>query len=182
LQPVIWGNPLVVADSNGAQVYFNGLNEGLVIEKIPIEGWNRFTIEVLFNPSPDGPSAPRFIHFEDSNLNRGTFEARLTPGGKWYMDVFLKNGKTNSRLTLIDSNKLHPAGQWYWVAMVYDGTTMSSYVNGKQELKGEIDFPPMTAGKISLGVRLNQQGWFKGFIKEIRFHPSVLDTFDMQHF
>ncbi len=180
-QPFIWGNPLVVADSNGSHLYFNGQNDGLVIPGIPFQGWQRFTIEVLFNPSSDGPIAPRLVHFEDSNLNRGTFEVRLTTSGEWYMDTFLKNGKENKGLTLIDSTKLHPANQWYWVAMAYDGKTMSSYVNGKRELQGDFDFPTMTGGKISLGVRLNQKNWFKGSIKEVRFHPFALDSMEMQH-
>jgi hypothetical protein len=62
-----------------------------------------------------------------------------------------------------------------------NGKTMSSYVNGKQELKGDIAFPPMTHGKISLGARLNKKDWFKGSIKEIRFHHFVLDSNAMQH-
>lgn len=180
-QPAILGNPLVVKESTGASLSFNGVNDGLVIPKIPIEGWQQFTIEVLFKPASDGPIAPRFIHFEDKDLNRGTFELRLTPGGQWYMDTFLKNGKTNKGLTLIDSTILHPANKWYWAALVYDGKTMTSYVNRKKELEGTIDFPPMTNGNISLGVRLNKVNWFKGLIKEIRFHRAALDTTAMQH-
>jgi len=33
----------------------------------------------------------------------------------------------------------------------------------------------MTKGNISLGVRLNKVKWFKGQIREIRFHSEVLD-------
>jgi hypothetical protein len=107
-KPVVLGNPLIVKDPSGTSLSFNGVNDGLVIQKIPIEGWPRFTIEVLFKPDGDGPVAPRFIHFQDKELNRGTFEIRLTPKGQWYMDTFLKNGKTDMGLTLIDSTKLHP--------------------------------------------------------------------------
>jgi hypothetical protein len=96
------------------------------------------------------------------------------------MDTFLKNGKTNKGLTLIDSTILHKADQWYWAAMVYDGKKMTSYVNSKKELEGTIDIPPMTTGDISMGVRLNKVNWYKGLIKEIRFHSSPLDTSTMQ--
>ncbi len=109
----VLGNPLIVKDATGTSLSFNGINDGLIIPKIPIEGWNRFTIEVLFKPASDGPVAPRFIHFEDKELNRGTLEARLTPDGKWYLDTFLKNGKTDKGLTLIDSTILHDANKWY---------------------------------------------------------------------
>jgi hypothetical protein len=57
---------------------------------------------------------------------------------------------------------------------------MSSYVNRKKELEGKIDFPPMTIGDISIGVRLNKVNWFKGLIREIRFHPQALNTLAMQ--
>lgn len=183
-RPVILGSPVIVNDTSGTALSFNGVNDGLIIPKIPIEGWSRFTIEVLFKPASDGPAAPRFIHFQDKESNRGTLEVRVTPKGRWYLDTFLKNGNTdkaNSHLTLIDSTKLHPADQWYWVALVYDDKKMSSYVNGKKELEGIVDFPAMTNGDISIGVRLNKVNWFKGLIKEIRFHPAALDPLAMQH-
>jgi hypothetical protein len=181
LKPTILGSPVRTNDKNGSYLSFNGVNDGLIIPNIPIEGWKQFTIEVLFKPSSDGPVAPRFIHFEDKELNRGTFEARITPTGRWYMDTFLKNGKTNKGLTLIDSTKLHDCNSWYWAAMVYDGKKMSSYINGAKELEGDIDFPAMTNGDISFGVRLNKVNWFKGAIKEIRFHPVALNSSALRH-
>jgi hypothetical protein len=150
------------------------------VGSIPIEGWQKFTIEVLFMPDSDGPIAPRFIHFEDTLKNRGTFELRLTKDAQWYFDGFLKNGKTNKGVTLIDSTKLHPANQWYWAALVYDGSKMYSYINGKKELEGEMKFPPMTKGDLSLGVRLNKVNWFKGQIRKILFHPKVIDPNKLQ--
>jgi hypothetical protein len=180
-KPEILGNPAIVMEATGKALSFNGISDGLFIPKVPIEGWSNFTIEVLFKPSEDGPVAPRFIHFEDKELNRGTFELRLTNKGQWYMDTFLKNGKTNKGLTLIDSSLLHAANRWYWAALVYDGKSMSSYVDGKKELQGTIDFPAMTSGNIALGVRLNKVNWFKGLIREVRFHPAALDTAAMQH-
>jgi hypothetical protein len=180
--PTVLGNPAVKVEGKDSAIYFNGATDGLVIPTIPIEGWPLFTIEVLFKPDSDGPVAPRFIHFEDTSLNRGTFELRLTKNSQWYLDGFLKNGKTNKGHTLIDSTKLHPANQWHWAALVYDGHKMYSYINGRRELEGEMNFPPMTKGNISLGVRLNKVNWFKGQIREIRFHPEALPEKNLQHF
>jgi len=180
-RPVILGNPAIKAEGKDSSIYFNGTNDGLIISSIPIEGWSAFSIEVLFKPDGDGSPAPRFIHFEDTALNRGTFELRLTKDG-WYFDAFLKNGKTNKGLALIDSTKLHPANRWYWAALVFDGKKMYSYINGQKEGEGEIDFPPVTTGRISLGVRLNKVNWFKGQISEIRFHQAKLDAKTLQHF
>ena len=120
-QPVVLGNPKIKIETTDSSLYFNGVDDGLVLPVIPIEGWQQFTIEVKFKPAGDGPVAPRFIHFEDTLFNRGTIELRLTPDGQWYLDAFLRNGKTGKGLALIDSTKLHPADKWYWAAMVYDG-------------------------------------------------------------
>jgi Concanavalin A-like lectin/glucanases superfamily len=181
-KPTVLGKPVVKVEGNDTSIYFNGINDGLVIPTIPIEGWSSFTIEVLFKPEGDGFPAPRFIHLEDTASNRVTLELRLTKNGEWYFDGFLRNGKTGKGLTLIDSTKLHPVNRWYWASLAYDGTKMYSYINGKKELEGEIDFPAMTKGKISLGVRLNEVDWFKGQIKEIYFHPEALQSKDLQQF
>lgn len=173
-RPLILGNPQVKKEGNESSIYFNGKTDGIVIPNIPIEGWSRFTIEVLFRPDGDGPTEPRFIHFEDTSKNRGTFELRLSQDGQWYFDGFLKNGKTNKGLALIDSTKLHPVNMWCWAALVYDGKKMYSYINGQKELEGEFNFPSMTAGNTSLGVRLNKVNWFKGEVSEIRFHNTVM--------
>jgi hypothetical protein len=182
LKTEILGNPLIETDGKDTSIDFNGIDDGLIVPDIPIKGWSVFTIEVLFKPDGDGPIAPRFIHFEDTAFRRGTFEIRLTNKKQWYLDAFLKNGKTDRGLALIDSTKLHPADQSFWVAMEYDGKKMISFVNGKKELEGEINFSAMTEGKISLGVRLNKVDWFKGQIKEIRFHPEALKSQGLQHF
>jgi len=182
LKTEILGNPLIETDGKDTSIDFNGIDDGLIVPDIPIKGWSVFTIEVLFKPDGDGPIAPRFIHFEDTAFRRGTFEIRLTNKKQWYLDAFLKNGKTDRGLALIDSTKLHPADQSFWVAMEYDGKKMISFVNGKKGLEGKFNFSAMTKGNISLGVRLNKVDWFKGQIKEIRFHPEALKSQGLQHF
>jgi hypothetical protein len=182
IKPTMLGSPVIKTEGKNRSVYFNGVNDVLVVPSIPIMGWSAFTIEVLFKPEGDGTPAPRFIHFEDTALNRGTFELRLTKDNQWYLDAFLKNGKTNKGLALIDSTLLHPVNKWYWAAMVYDGKKIHSYVNGQKELEGLVDFPPMTQGNFSLGARLNKVNWFKGQIREIRFHPSTLEAGKLQRY
>lgn len=172
--PAILGKPSVIKSGKFTGLGFNGVNDGLIIPASGIAGWQQFTIEVLFKPDGDGPKAPRFVHFEDADKNRGTLEIRLTPNKQWYLDAFLKDGKTNKGITLIDSTQLHPADQWYWVAMVYDGKTMSSYVNGVKQLESPVAFPPMIGGQTAFGVRLNKVDWFKGIISEARFYPEAL--------
>ncbi|MEI6946371.1 LamG domain-containing protein [Paraflavisolibacter sp. H34] len=174
-QPTVLGRPQIVAGAkNTTSLFFDGVDDGLVVPVNPVAGRKAFTVEVLFRPDGDGPTAPRMLHWEDAEGNRGTIEGRLTPDRQWYLDAFLKNGKLNKGLTLIDSTKLHPTDQWVWAAMVYDGKTMRSYINGKQELEGMVDIPVMGSGNIAIGVRLNKVNWFKGQIGEVRFHPKAL--------
>lgn len=178
--PEVLGKPQLSNNGHSA-VSFNGVNDGLIVPANPIEGWSKFTIEFLFKPDGDGPVEPRFVHFQDGDMDRGTLEIRLTPQKRWYLDAFLKNGKTNDRgLALNDTSLLHGADKWYWVAMVYDGKTLSSYVNGVKELEGPVNFPVMKSGQISIGVRLNKVSWFKGAISEARFHPEALAASALQ--
>lgn len=180
-QTTVFGKPLPVGGHNKTALSFNGRDDGIVVPVNPLQGWKAFAVEVLFYPSSDGPAAPRLLHLQDEAGNRCTIELRLTRNGQWYLDTFLKNGKTNKGLTLIDSTKLHPCNQWYWAALVYDGKQMKDYVNGVNELKGKVRLEPMQAGQISLGVRLNKVNWFKGLIQEVRFSPAALKSKALQH-
>jgi hypothetical protein len=180
-QTKILGAPKVVKEKTGSSLFFDGVDDGLIIPTNPVKGWKKFTVEVLFRPDSDGPTAPRFVHFEDTAGKRCTIEARITPAGMWYTDTFLKNGRAMKGLTLIDSTNLHPCDQWYWISLVYDGEKMTHYINGQKELEGITEFGPMDNGQISLGVRLNKVNWFKGRIKEVRFYQDALKEKELAH-
>ena len=81
---------------------------------------------------------------------------------------------------MLDKTKLHPADQWTWVALVYANGHMAHYINGVKELEGEVSFTPMLEGKISLGVRQNKVHWFKGSMREVRFHSIALTEENLQ--
>src|SRR5262249_1100456 len=104
---------------------------------------------------------------------RTMVETRLDGKGSWWLDTFLLWKGTGK--ALIDPQKVHPTDKWYWVALRYDGKMMTSFVNGEKELEGEIAFGPApAAGKVSLGVGQNKVFWFKGAIREVRFHGEAL--------
>lgn len=167
------GNPRLVSDASGSALMFDGEHDGLILPVGAIAGLSQFTIEILMRPAAGGAEEQRFFHTQDSVGNRSLLEIRLLPEGRWTLDTFLLSGKNS--LPLLDRTLLHPADQWHWVALRYDGRRMTSFVNGTQELTGEVEFPPMqSAGQTSIGVRLNQVYWFKGAIREIRLHPTAL--------
>jgi hypothetical protein len=163
---------LVDAAAGGPALQFNGQTDGLVFPVNPIAGWAGFTIEVLIRPDTDGPRAQRFLHIDDGCGSRALLETRSPHGKLWVLDTFLRC--PDSHRTLRNRARRHPAGKWTWVALVYDGKQMTDYVNGVRQLEGRVAFPPMTTGSTSLGVRLNRVYWFKGCIKEVRFHPAAL--------
>jgi hypothetical protein len=57
---------------------------------------------------------------------------------------------------------------------------MIHYVDAAKEKEGTVSLDTMTAGQISIGVRLNQVNWFRGAIKEIRFHSAALKRSALQ--
>ena len=173
-RPRVFGAPRIAsAATGGPALLFNGKSDGLILPVNPLRGFSKFTIEILFRPDPDGPRAQRFMHIQDERDSRIMIETRLIGSLSWSLDTFLQSGD-NGR-PLLDRTKRHPTGRWTWVALVYDGKTMSDYVNGQKELEGPVDFAPMADGRMSLGVRLNRVFWFKGSIKEVRFSPLPLN-------
>jgi hypothetical protein len=172
-RPTVLGTPKIVdATTGGPALQFNGQGDGLRLMVNPLRRWATFTIEVLFLPEADSPPAQRFVHIQDERGGRVTLETRSSDGKLWSLDAFLLCGENHH--VLLDRTKLHPVGKWSWVALVYDGNKMMSYINGMKELEGKVAFAPMADGRMSLGVRLNRVSWFKGCIKEVQFTPAPL--------
>jgi len=169
----VYGAPKSVAEDGAKALVFNGSSDGLLVPANPLAGWARFTIEVLIKPDGTGEEEQRFMHLQDSREGRIMVETRVYKSHQWALDTFLFFDKDHNR-PLLDKTLLHPTDQWHWVALVYDGTNMASYVNGVKELEGNVAFSPMLAGQISIGVRQNLVFWYKGAIREARFHPVAL--------
>ena len=175
----VLGEPRVIADATGRAVHFNGATDGIILPVNPVEGAAQFTVEALINPDATGPAEQRFLHIQDGPGSRVLLEIRLTDAG-WALDTLLRSEITKSDRPLLDRTKLHPANRWTWVALVYANGHMAHYIDGVKELEGDVQFPPMAAGQISLGVRQNKVYWFKGAIGEVRFHPAALPAGQLQ--
>jgi Concanavalin A-like lectin/glucanases superfamily len=175
----VLGQPRAVSDPEGEAIYFNGATDGFIFPSNPLEGTSAFTIEVCFKPDADGPAEQRFLHVEDNQSNRALLEIRQKDKN-WALDTFLYSAKNESKCTLLDRTKTHPSDRWTWVALTYENGHMAHFINGVKELAGEVDFPLFGAGQISAGVRLNKVYWFKGSIREIRFHQVALPDEKLQ--
>ena len=166
------GSPQTVKGSRATAVEFNGENQAFFVEENPINGLESFTIEILFKPASGGANAQRFFHIGSVEDDRLLFETRLTDDGHWYLDNYVKSGK--SYCVLKSEKFLHPLDQWYHLALVVENGKMKNYVNGQLELEGELKgFKPINGGQTSIGVRQNKVHWYKGAIEWVKVTPKA---------
>ena len=173
------GTPVIAKEKGGRSMCFKGEPDAALLDINPIAGWSNFTIEALIKPRSGGTAEQRFLHIEDARAARVLLELRIVSPQEWALDTFLFDSPT-SRLTLLDRTKLHSTDEWHWVALTYDGTTMTHYVDGVRELEGPVAFRAMSPGKMSLGVRLNKVSWYQGCMREIRYTPRALAAPELQ--
>jgi hypothetical protein len=177
--PQLIGAPSIGTSPRGAAVCFDG-DDGIVLGTHPLEGLPAFALEVYLridgvtNPAL---ATPRFLHIETETASRALMEARVTQSD-FHLDTFLLAGST--RLTLIDSSKVHPVGRWTWAALTYADGQMRHFVNGVEDASGAITIPPLGPGKMSLGVRQNLVHYFSGCIRELRVTPAALPAAQLQ--
>jgi len=172
-RPTVLGNPRVIEAPGGTAMYFDGQDDGLILDANPLTGARSFTIEVIFRPDPSANKAQRFLHMQASEESRVLVETRLNEANEWFLDTFIKSGA--SEKTLQSTENLHPSGKWFHAALTYDGSRMRHYVNGAEEMSGEIQYAPVHGGRSSIGCRLNQVFWFQGAIQQVRITHAALD-------
>jgi hypothetical protein len=172
-QPVtVIGGPLLIDVPGGKAVLFDGIDDGLVVNANPIAGARAFTLEAIFRPDATGAKEQRWFHIQqDKSENRVLLETRLV-GDQWFLDTYIRSGESNR--ALFAENFKHRVGVWYHIALVFDGTEMRHYVDGKLEMSGPLSIAPLEQGQTSIGVRLNRVFWFKGAVRMARFTARAL--------
>jgi hypothetical protein len=182
------GQPKIITTSAGKAVLFDGVHDGLLIEKHPLAGFSQFTFEALVRPDGGDP-AQRWFHLAETDPTTGldatvvpnnptadknarfTFELRVD-GDRCYFESFTHGPGYQS--ALIDKTKTHPLGQWYVVTQTYDGQTHRSFVNGVLEKEAPITYVPQGPGHSSVGMRINHVSYFKGAVMRAHFAPRAL--------
>ena len=165
----ICGNPKIVSSTYGAAVSFNGIDDAFFLNELPLQSLQEFTVEMIFKPEINGLFEQRILHIGESTKDRMLLEIRAV-GNNWYFDGYAASG-TNKK-ALIDEKLIHPLEQWYHVAFVVTPKSLTTFVNGKQELQEAFSFLPIESGQTSIGVRMNKVCWFKGCIYKIRITPK----------
>ena len=174
------GNPQTVQTPYGDAVYFNGVNDALFVDELPVKGLNGFTVEMIFCPdSVKAPFEQRMLHMGEDRGDRMLLELRAV-GRNWYFDGYAASG--THKKPLIDENKLHPLGQWYHVAFVVTPTSLTTFVNGRQERTEAFHFSPIQTGVTSIGSRIDKRSWFKGAIYKIKITPRPIKPIDFMTF
>ncbi|MBD0823748.1 LamG-like jellyroll fold domain-containing protein [Aestuariibaculum marinum] len=172
---IIDGHPIVVSSSIGEVLSFNGINDALFLNQMPLKDLETFTVEMIFKPATDGSFEQRVLHIGEVSRDRMLLEIRVL-NGYWYFDGFVKSGE--HKKALIDESLMHKSGVWHHVALVVEKHKLTTYVNGVRELQEPFEFRPIQTGKTSIGVRLNKRSWFKGDIYKIRITPNAITPID----
>jgi len=169
----ILGEPKVVGSPYGEAVYFDGVDDGILVEKMPLKGFSEYTIEMLIR-FDGGNWEQRYFHTGKVKVgeDRSLMEMRANKD-TWYLDgMFESKGKW---VVLMDSTLVHPLGKWHHIAFTVKNKQQATYVNGQKELEGNVEFAPIIEGATSIGVRQNKVSWFKGAIHSIRITNKALD-------
>lgn len=171
----ISGKPQIVNSPYGDAVSFNGIDNAFFLNELPLKSLQEFTVEMVFKPETNGVFEQRILHMGESTKDRILLEIRAV-NNNWYFDGYAASG-TNKK-ALIEEKLIHPLEQWYHVAFVVTPKSLTTFVNGKQELQEEFPFLPIESGQTSIGVRMNKVCWFKGAIYKIRITPKQIKPND----
>ena len=171
----VMGDPVHFATPLGQAVCFNGESDGYFVGENPLAGMTELTIEVIFRQHSNAKFEQRFLHMGKVNGPRVLFETRVNPDSTWYLDTYIRlDGQVKQDLVLIDPAQTHPCDRWYNLAMVVADGKATSYVDGVEQLTGEIPYRKIAEGITSVGVRQNKVCWFDGDLYRIRITPRAL--------
>jgi len=171
-RPEVLGQPRIIDSPVGRAMEFDGVDDAIVMPVNPLAGAAAFTLETVFRPDSGGEKAQRFIHVAEVDDHRILVETRLPDAKTWFLDTFIKSGEPER--TLQSRGRVHPLDAWYHAALVYENGRMRHYIDGVEEMAGDVAYTPMKGGQVSIGVRLNRLFWFKGAIRSVRFCPRAL--------
>jgi len=167
----ILGEPEIIESPFGKAVLFDGVDDGILLDKMPLKGLMSYTLEMIIRFDSGGTKEQRVFHTGTMRKDRSLLEIRSN-AETWFFDGMVETN--NNWVVLMDSTLLHPLGEWYHVAFTVENGRQITYVNGVKELEGTVSFIPIMDGATSIGVRQNKISWFKGAIYSIRISEKVL--------
>lgn len=171
----IFGEPRIITSPYGEAVLFDGQDDGILLNEMPLKGLEEFTIEIIIRFDNGGNEEQRYFHTGTMSQDRSLMEIRSN-ANTWYLDgMFESRGKW---VVLISPELVHSLDKWYHIAFTVKDGQQATFVNGQKELEGTVEFSPIEEGRTSIGVRQNKISWFKGAIYRIRITNKVLDPIE----
>ncbi len=169
------GAPSLIETPLGAAMSFDGKDDGIFLDSVPVKDMEEFTVELIFRQNPNSSFEQRFLHMGAYSGARIMFESRVTEENEWYFDAFVHLGSKEKSCVLIDSELTHPCGKWYNLTLTVSRGELRSYVDGVLQCRSDFKYEPaIKEGQTSLGVRQNLVCWFDGAIYRLRVTPKVL--------
>jgi outer membrane protein assembly factor BamB len=118
--------------------------------------------------------------------DNGSYERGWLLGYRDANFCFAVAGKEgNGQLSYLTATDPFALGQWYHVAGVYDGETMSLYVNGQlvnqtDEQQGAINYPPRAFFEIGAYHDQDENFRMRGCLHEVRLYRTALAAVDIK--
>ena len=149
----ILGNPEIIDSPYGKAVQFDGKQDGILVNQMPLKNLSEFTIEMLIRFDKGGTEEQRYFHTGTVKGDRSLMEMRSSEN-TWYLDgMFDSKGKW---VVLMSPEFSHPLGNWYHIAFTVKNGKQATFVNGQKELEGDVEYNPIMEGQTSIGVRQNK--------------------------
>ena len=166
------GNPKIIDSPFGKAVHFDGKEDGIFLEEMPLMNLSEFSVEMLIQFDTGSNHEQRYFHTGSVMEDRVLLEMR-SDKNTWYLDGMVET--RGNWVVLMSPEFTHRLGQWYHIAFTVKEGKQITYVNGNKELEGKIDFSPISKGATSIGVRQNRVSWFKGAIYSIHITNRALN-------
>ena len=149
----ILGNPEIIDSPYGKAVQFDGKQDGILVNQMPLKNLSEFTIEMLIRFDKGGTEEQRYFHAGTVKGDLSLMEMRSSEN-TWYLDgMFDSKGKW---VVLMSPEFSHPLGNWYHIAFTVKNGKQATFVNGQKELEGDVEYNPIMEGQTSIGVRQNK--------------------------
>lgn len=165
------GNPKIIDSPFGRAVHFNGEEDGIFLEEMPLRNLSEFTVEMLIRFDAGGNHEQRYFHTGSVREDRLLLEMRSNTD-TWYLDGMVET--SGNWVVLMSPEDVHQFGHWYHIAFTVKKGEQITYVNGIKELEGKVEFTPISEGRTSIGVRQNRVSWFRGAIYSIKITNRIL--------
>ncbi len=165
------GRTAVATDFSGAALDFDGIDDYIEFEEMPITINNSFTVEVWVKPG-DATKAMHIISTREGG--EASFDIQLRDGNKIHGDI----GDGSSWLSIdADATYNYTVDTWLHVAYVVTPEGYTIYVNGDPLGSGTFYGLPLFldgAHNLRLGAHGGENTQFKGQMDEVRIWDRAL--------